>query len=298
MTGPTFSLVLATFGRVDEIGRLMDSLAAQTCTDFELIFADQNPDDRVLPFVERAKAAGWPCQHLRLPRPNLSAARNAGMRVARGDWIAIPDDDCWYEPDTLAQLRARLQAGPPVDGLVIQWVEQIHRVPPEADTPLNREAWRRFKGSDASSITLFLRAASVARLGGFDERMGVGQWYGAGEETDFLLRMLERGMVVERLPGARVHHAFGKRQAAGWSTDYRAARGRARGWGALCAKHGLPAGTVLRGLVGPLLWPFIRYDGLSGIAWTAGVLVGRWQGYVSGLLRVRESHPGEGTTSF
>jgi glycosyltransferase involved in cell wall biosynthesis len=70
--------VLATYGRVDEIGRLMDSLAAQTCVDFELIFADQNADERVLPFVQRAQAAGWRVQHLRLPEPNLSAARNAG----------------------------------------------------------------------------------------------------------------------------------------------------------------------------------------------------------------------------
>lgn len=274
-----FSLILATYGRVDEIGRLLDSLARQTCRDFELIVADQNPDDRVLPYVVRAQQAGWAVQHLRLPTPNLSAARNAGARVATREWLAIPDDDCWYEPETLARVADRLAQSPPVDGLAIHWQEQVHRVPPESDTPLQLTAWRQFKGSDASSITLFLRTATVLKVGGFDERMGVGQWYGAGEETDLLLSLLADGARIERLPSARVHHDFGPRPVASLAAEYRQSRGRARGWGALCAKHRLPGMTILRGLVGPLAWPVARPDGVHGLARAAGVLVGRWQGY-------------------
>ncbi len=281
MSAPLFSLILATYGRVDEIGRLLDSLQAQTCPDFELIVADQNADDRVVPFVDRARHLGWDVQHLRLSKPNLSAARNAGARIARGQWLAIPDDDCWYDPQTLALVAARLASAPTVDGLAIHWFEQVHRVAPETDTPLRMEAWRRFKGSDASSITLFLRTELVRQVGGFDESMGVGQWCGAGEETDILLRLLKKGARIERLLTAHVHHAFGPRHLPSLGAEYRHARHRARGWGALCAKHRLPVLTVARGLAGPLVWPLLRPDGLPGLARAAGVLAGRWQGYVT-----------------
>lgn len=280
MRQPLFSLILATYGRVDEIGRLLDSLESQTCPDFELIVADQNADERLAPFVARALRAGWPVQHLRLSQPNLSAARNAGARVAHGQWLAIPDDDCWYEPDTLAQVAAQLRSAPSLDGLAINWVEQSHRVAPEFDNPLDLDAWRRFNGSDASSITLFLRTDLVQRIGGFDERIGVGQWCGAGEETDIVLRLLEAGARIERLHTARVHHAFGPRPVAGLAAEYRQARARARGWGALCAKHRLPFTTLVRGLLGPLAWPVLRPDGVPGLYRAAGVLTGRWQGYV------------------
>lgn len=275
-----FSLILATYGRVDEIGRLLDSLERQTFRDFELIVADQNPDDRVLPYVERARRAGWAVQHLRLATPNLSAARNAGARVATREWLAIPDDDCWYEPDALERVAQRLAQSPTVDGVAIHWHEQLHRVAPEADTPLRLAAWRQFKGSDASSITLFLRTALVLKVGGFDERLGVGQWYGAGEETDLVLSLLAGDAHIERLPAARVHHDFGPRPVASLIGEYRQSRGRARGWGALCAKHRLPGFTILKGLLGPLAWPLVRPDGVPGLVRTAGVLVGRWQGYL------------------
>lgn len=278
MSAPFFSLILATYGRVDEIGRLFDSLQAQSCQDFELIVVDQNPDDRVQPFVQRAQRTGWAVQHLRLTRPNLSAARNAGIAVARGAWIALPDDDCWYEPDTLERVHARAQAEPRLDGVVAHWVEQTHKVDPTRDSPLRLEAWRRFKGSDASSIALFLRTALAGQGGGFDERLGVGQWFGAGEETDFLLTLLGRGAHIERLADARVHHAFGNRKALSLHGEWRFSLSRSRSWGALCRKHRLGGRVMLRGLLGPMGWMLLRPNGMVGIVQSVAATVGRVQG--------------------
>ena len=231
--------------------------------------------------------------------PHLSAARNAGIQAALGEWLVIPDDDCWYEPDALARVFARVSSAPPVDGVVIRWVEQVHKVEPEQDSPLRYEAWRRFKGSDASSITLFVRTDMARRVGGFDARLGVGQWYGSGEETDFLLHLLGLGACIQRLPEARVHHAFGASYARALGAEYRMARGRARGWGGLCAKHRLPGLTVARGLVGPLLWPLLRPGGWLGLARAAGQLVGRWQGYVVWRMNPPPQPPADpGRTSF
>ncbi len=43
----TFDLVVATLGRVDELGRLLDSLEAQTYRSFRVLVVDQNPDRRL-----------------------------------------------------------------------------------------------------------------------------------------------------------------------------------------------------------------------------------------------------------
>ena len=74
------SLVLATVGRVDDVGRLVASLAAQTRPPFELLVIDQNTDNRLLSHVQLAGQAGLAVQHLRLQPPNLSAARNRRCR--------------------------------------------------------------------------------------------------------------------------------------------------------------------------------------------------------------------------
>ena len=41
------SLILATYGRAAEIERLFDSLAQQSCRDFEVLVVDQNQDERL-----------------------------------------------------------------------------------------------------------------------------------------------------------------------------------------------------------------------------------------------------------
>lgn len=53
LTDPFISLVLATVGRCDQLGRLVDSLALQSFNDFELVVVDQNLDQRIESQVQR-----------------------------------------------------------------------------------------------------------------------------------------------------------------------------------------------------------------------------------------------------
>ncbi|MGY0194252.1 glycosyltransferase family 2 protein [Leptothrix sp. BB-4] len=298
MSAVRLSLVMASVGRADEVGRLLDSLLAQTAGGIEWIVADQNADDRLRPHLDRARDAGLPVQHLRLARPNLSAARNAGIAVARGRWVAFPDDDCWYEPDTVAQLLDVLARQPGWQGAVIDWVEQSrshaqpsgHAVDADADPRLSLPAWRRFRGGDASSIALVLDAALLRTLGGFDERLGVGQRYGAAEETDLVLRALAAGAVIGRVPQARVHHHHPGQQPpreVDWRR-WRQAMARGRGTGALYAKHRLAWAVRLRGLVGPS-WQACRAgQGWPGLWLALATAAGRLQGALSWWWSMRD----------
>ncbi len=282
---PQISLIMATYGRATEIGRLVDSLACQTERRFELIMADQNLDERVQPYVERARAAGIDVRHLRLSQPGLSAARNDGLQIARGEWVAFPDDDCWYAPDALEQLLAVAAQRPSVVGFVGHWIEQVeaHAEIAADEQRLQLKRWRRFRGGDASSITLFMRRVIVEELQGFDARLGVGRRFGSGEETDFVLRLLEAGAALERTRAVCVHHAFDRSDALalGKPSLWRFYSSRERGTGALYAKHRLSAWVILRGMAAPLLRGLSGRQGLPGVIKGAASSFGRLQGWIT-----------------
>lgn len=247
------SLILATYGRAEEMGRLVASLLAQTDRGFELIVIDQNPDERLACHVECARRGGLDVMHVRMEKPGLSEARNRGIALAKYPVIAFPDDDCWYEAGTIAAVRSGFEAVPGVGGLIACWVEQRAAVGPGEAYWLDHQAWRNFRGGDASSISLFLDRALFDAIDGFDQRFGVGKWYGAAEEIDLVLRALAAGARLQYNPQVRVHHAWGGVPRGPFAALARNARRRSRGTGAIYAKHRLPRMVVLRGFVAPVM---------------------------------------------
>lgn len=279
------SLVLATYGRSDDIGRFVTGLEKQLVRDFELLVIDQNSDDRVVPYVLQALNAGLQVQHYRLQSPNLSAARNLGVSHAQGEVIGFPDDDCWYEPELVQSVLKAFEVRSDLGGLVAEWVEQAQaRLDSPLDPLLSNERWRRFHDGDASSISLFLRTDLLRQVGGFDARLGVGQWFGAGEETDLILTLLATGAKLARYPSARVHHHFlaaeQKLSSGSWKSTLR----RARGTGALYAKHRLGLWVFVRGLCAPPAKALAARRGGLGLRFAMATSVGRLQGALAWLI--------------
>ncbi|MEO0313763.1 MAG: hypothetical protein RI928_219 [Pseudomonadota bacterium] len=256
-----FSLILATVGRTAELNRLFDSLLVQTFHDFEVIVVDQNQDERLMPIVHRARCLGLAVRHLYHSPPNLALARNAGIAQASGQWLGFPDDDCWYEPHTLERIRLRSRRRDRPQGIISRWVEQDDALPPGL---LTWHRSSRFRDIPVSSITLFFQRSLIDRIGGFDGRLGVGRWFGAGEETDMIFRALRAGALVAHEPDAHVHHRVEPPQLAVSPNALKSARLRARGTGAMYAKHRLPAWVIMRGLVSPLLKP-MRHIGSANL---------------------------------
>jgi glycosyltransferase involved in cell wall biosynthesis len=287
MRTPDLSLILATVGRTDELGRLFDSLAAQTFGNFEVIVVDQNDDDRLLPHLERARYIGITIRHLKHNPPNLAAARNAGIEAARGKWIGFPDDDCWYAPNLLERVAARFSCKDKPSGIIVRWVEQDEQPAFAADLSWKRS--RAFRDIPVSSITLFCHRKLFKQVGDFDSRLGVGQWFGAGEETDLALRALKSGARVTYEPLGEVHHAVNPRKPKADAAARTCVRQRARGTGALYAKHGLPAWVILRGLVSPLLRPLLKGALGAELALGCATVLGRVDGFLEWRRRYTRS---------
>jgi glycosyltransferase involved in cell wall biosynthesis len=277
------SLVLATIGRSDDVGRCLRTLAAQTDQFFEVLVVDQNNDDRLDVWIAEAKNLGLNVKHLHMATPSLSGARNLGIAQSSGTIIGFPDDDCWYETDVIAQLRVAFLMHEDASGMIACWVEQTASRQGEIPSgALSNTDWRQFRGGDASSISLFFKRSLFDEIQGFDDQFGIGCWYGAAEETDFILSALAKGKKILHCQQAKIHHKFGAKQTGSLSARYKNARSRSRGTGAIYAKHSLNSWIILRGLCAPLfksIWQRPSFDTIAiGFATSFGRLEGmlRW----------------------
>jgi len=100
---PRFSVVIPTYNRMTFVVKAIDSVLNQTCADYELIIVDDGSTDGTEQALERY---GEKICFLRQDNAGVSAARNAGIRQARGEWVAFLDSDDEWAPDYLAtQMR-------------------------------------------------------------------------------------------------------------------------------------------------------------------------------------------------
>lgn len=191
------ALVVATYGRRDCLRRLFNSLCAQSYGDFELAVVDQNPDgylrDIIGDYRDRLNIV-----HMVVNPSGASAARNVGLSLVKNaDIVAFPDDDCWYEPDTLQQVVDFFLHNPACGCVVGKWKDG------------RREEVDRYRVFyQAGTCFFFLRKTWADAIGGFDESLGPGPGarYIGGEDTDYLLRGMEKGMNVLREPDIQIRH--------------------------------------------------------------------------------------------
>jgi glycosyltransferase involved in cell wall biosynthesis len=106
---PVVSVVIPTRGRARLLSRAVGSALGQTYRPLEVVVVVDGPD---APTVAALEAAGDPRLRWRVaerPRGG-SAARNAGVREARGEWVALLDDDDEWLPSKLETQMADLAA--------------------------------------------------------------------------------------------------------------------------------------------------------------------------------------------
>ncbi len=224
-----FSLIVATIGRTSELARLLKSIDQQTYRNFEVIIVDQNPDDR-LADVLRPVEGKFPLRRITSPQ-GVSRARNLGLAHTTGDWIAFPDDDCWYGAEHLAQLAELFDKHPEWDGIVGHMLDErglpIAPWKPKCARMTRFTAWLR-----SGSPAIFLRRTVVDRVGKFDELLGPGAgtpWIG-GEDCDYVLRALELQFHIAVEPDVIVFHPPVYDPDGPGAKQKRYRYGRADGW--------------------------------------------------------------------
>lgn len=109
------SVVLATYGRPEQLPRALASLVEQTLAPerFEVVVVPNGPAGEVHAVLEDVRV-----RHPRLrlrevvsPRPGVAHARAVGVAAARGSWMTMLDDDDWLSPAYLERLLAAAAPG-------------------------------------------------------------------------------------------------------------------------------------------------------------------------------------------
>lgn len=103
---PFFSIIIPTYNRAHTLHRPIDSVLAQTYTDWELIIVDDGSTDDTQSVVEAYRDPR--IRYVRQENKERSAARNHGMHKAIGEWICFQDSDDEYLPMHLATLKKNI----------------------------------------------------------------------------------------------------------------------------------------------------------------------------------------------
>lgn len=197
MNPGTISVVLPTFNRLEYLRSSVDSVFAQTFEAWELIIADDGSDEETKTYLQSLE---------RLPRVkliwlphtgNLSAVRNAGLREARGEYVAFLDSDDLWRPSKLERQIEALRKSPGrgwcYTGYVrIDGAGDVRDYPGTAPWAPHRGAivdqLLRLEAAVATAAVLVERRL-LAEVGGFDEELFIFEHY------DLWLRLAFRSEV-------------------------------------------------------------------------------------------------------
>lgn len=107
---PKFSIILPTYNRAHLISTAIESVIAQSVTDWELIIIDDGSTDNTKEVVFSFKDSRILYGHQE--NKGRSIARNAGLHNARGTWICFLDSDDWYLEDHLEAFENGMKENP------------------------------------------------------------------------------------------------------------------------------------------------------------------------------------------
>ncbi len=106
---PEVTAIIPAFNAGRFINRTIDSVLAQTYKDFELIVVDDGSTDNT---AEIVKSYGSKVIYIYQPNAGDGPARNAGIKAAKGKWIAFLDHDDEWLPEKLDAQMKLLSANP------------------------------------------------------------------------------------------------------------------------------------------------------------------------------------------
>jgi len=209
---PPVSLIICSRDRPGLLRDTVASVLAGDAVPAELVVVDQS----AAPHPELGAVGeerGCIVRYLWTPGARgLSRARNAGIAAARHDLLAIIDDDMFVAPAWFGALVGALLSdagrGAVVTGRVLPaatgtpggFVPAL--VVDESPAAYTGRIWKDVLAGGH----MIAQRATLAAVGGFDERLGAGSPFPAADDNDLGFRLLEAGYRIVYAPEAVVYH--------------------------------------------------------------------------------------------
>ncbi|OSZ82171.1 hypothetical protein CAP35_02565 [Chitinophagaceae bacterium IBVUCB1] len=111
MQSPFFSIIIPTYNRSGFIKRAIESVIAQTYTDWELLIVDDGSTDDTAAIINQYSKSDARIRYLYQENQKVSAARNNGLANATGRYICFLDSDDEYKQNHLQVFKETIDAG-------------------------------------------------------------------------------------------------------------------------------------------------------------------------------------------
>jgi glycosyltransferase involved in cell wall biosynthesis len=190
---PRVSIVLSVRNGARFIEQSIDTMLAQTYTDFELIAIDDGSTDSTRDILMACASRDRRIRVIGLDHNcGIPAARNIGTSVARGDLIAVMDADDLNEPTRLELQVGWLDAHPEVDVVGSRYVELVDETG-ELRQPRVGTHGVRDGVQPAPHSTIVMRRSALDTAGGYDETFQL------SSDNELLQRLAGCGSIVHVL---------------------------------------------------------------------------------------------------
>jgi hypothetical protein len=192
---PRVTIVIPTHDRTDYLVASVESVLAQTLEHFEVVVVGDGSGDDV---ADALAAFDDPrLRYVARPKAGVSAARNAGLLLARTEYVAFLDDDDLYEPEFLDRLVSFLERTPEV-GLAYTSRVEIDREGRGVrfhEPPAAISLEDLVLGFPVTVSDCVMRRALVDEVGGFDPSFAV------NEDRALFVRLAFEGCRFARVEG-------------------------------------------------------------------------------------------------
>jgi len=194
----TVTAVIPAWNAEAYIADAIESVLAQTVVPDEVLVVDDGSADRTQAITE---SFGLPVRHVIQPNRGPSAARNHGMRIARGDFICWLDaDDLWHRDKTQRQLAA-FDADPSLQVCLthvkLRWDESL-----AAERAALAGLYRSDVVPGFATISMMARREVFGVLGPLDESLNLADaadWLVRGRDLGVPMRVLDEPLVEHRM---------------------------------------------------------------------------------------------------
>lgn len=198
-------MIIGTLNRPLAIRSCIESIKLQKYTNYEIIIIDQSDDNSTEEYICSLNDPQIIYRHVNYK--GLSKARNEGLSLATGEYFCLIDDDAYYDKNYLLNAMKNIGANQILSGYIF-------------DTTLNRAFanYKEKKNHKTLSVRMIMKTCPSAglvipmrlikKIGNFDDNLGVGSEFPAGEETDLLLRAIKVGYSVKYVKELQLKHPY------------------------------------------------------------------------------------------
>lgn len=203
----TLSLIVPVYNRPGEVDELLDSLARQTRTDFEVIIVEDGSKDTCKHVVDEYEGS-LAVRYFFTPNGGPGKARNYGAKQASTDYLIVLDSDCILPPDyieavhkELEETRADAFGGPDKASEGFTDVQKAinYSMTSFLTTGGIRGGKKKMDKFYPRSFNMGIQRSAYETLGGFSDMR-------FGEDIDFSIRLYKGGYKVCLFPSAWVFH--------------------------------------------------------------------------------------------